>query len=236
MNVNATVPRFDGPGHHTIQQLHKQHKPTDATWPETTVAETATEPKQPGVIWNLLEGHYRGVADVRLRLNFQTELQAIHQQNTTAILDAGANSLISELASEIQNLAGVEPLAANIESSLELVDQLDSDLRRALADGADSQTSIEALRIASDDFLAAIGTLLAGEQEAPAPGEQTDSPDDVAYVDALRQRLDDIVDTHLNALQSSLAESGLPDPTPPHGNGVAFEKFMAIYRANQPSA
>ena len=55
-------------------------------------------------------------------------------------------------------------------------------------------------------------------------------------VDQLAQilsNLSSLIDGIFNDLQSSLLETGLPEPTRPNGNGVAFDKFLAIYRANQ---
>ncbi|MHC4216368.1 MAG: hypothetical protein ACYSWP_23700 [Planctomycetota bacterium] len=39
---------------------------------------------QRGVIRNLMEGHYKGVSDVRLRINFHEEITAIENQQLQA--------------------------------------------------------------------------------------------------------------------------------------------------------
>ena len=53
---------------------------------EQTKQIRSDESSQKGVIRNLQDGHFKGVADVRLRINFQAELNAIRQESGSALV------------------------------------------------------------------------------------------------------------------------------------------------------
>ena len=87
--------------------------PTEETVPEPPVSEPLSveeppieqeEEELPGVIRNLLEGHYTGVADVRLRINFADVLAAIEQEQVQA---AAAEQIDGMLATLGVTVAGV---------------------------------------------------------------------------------------------------------------------------------
>lgn len=63
-----------------------------------------------GVIRLLQEGHFKGVADVRLRINFFDELQAAGSARVARALQAGVDDLVSRLGD-----ASTGPLAALLE-------------------------------------------------------------------------------------------------------------------------
>lgn len=65
-----------------VSGIKKQEPVEDIVLPEEEIAPPAEETeKQPGVLRLLQEGHFKGVADVRLRINFYDELQALESQS-----------------------------------------------------------------------------------------------------------------------------------------------------------
>jgi hypothetical protein len=69
-----------------------------------------------GVIRNLLSGHYKGVADVRLRINFHDELQALttppptgEEPDVEPIGDPASGSAVSEEVISAEPVAGGAP-------------------------------------------------------------------------------------------------------------------------------
>lgn len=72
-----------------------------------------------GVIRLLQEGHFKGVADVRLRINFFDELQAAGTADAGRALDSGVQSLIDTLGDTTRG-----PLAALLETEGMTTDDL----------------------------------------------------------------------------------------------------------------
>lgn len=67
-------------------------------------AEADGDEGQPGVIRNLLSGHYKGVADVRLRINFYDELTALEQGGVAQAL-AEPSAALGEMTDQLAGLA-----------------------------------------------------------------------------------------------------------------------------------
>jgi len=71
--------------------------------------EPAIEPEEeelPGVIRNLLAGHYTGVSDVRLRINFADELAAIEQEQMQAAAAEQIDGMLVTVGATIAGLLG----------------------------------------------------------------------------------------------------------------------------------
>ena len=87
----------------------------EETQPEPPVTEPlsgeepAIEPEEeelPGVIRNLLAGHYTGVSDVRLRINFADELAAIEQEQIQAAAAEQIDGMLLTVGATIAGLLG----------------------------------------------------------------------------------------------------------------------------------
>ena len=76
----------------TVEQA-PQEQPQSIEIPEAT--EQQENEELPGVIRNLLEGHFTGVSDVRLRINHLEALQAFEQEQLQAIIEDNAGLLES---------------------------------------------------------------------------------------------------------------------------------------------
>ncbi|MFH2036520.1 MAG: hypothetical protein ABIJ45_08970 [Candidatus Zixiibacteriota bacterium] len=64
-----------------------------------------TEIKRKGVIRNLLEGHFKGVADVRLRINFAEEINEIDKQGADLVAVESIKGLSGILDTEIASIS-----------------------------------------------------------------------------------------------------------------------------------
>ncbi len=177
MNVHGV-----GQGQGIPPQVQGGRGKPEAQGVEASGTTQATE-KQPGVIRLLQEGHFRGVADARLRINFADELSALGQSNAaaavgdeiTAVLEAvdtvAAEFLATpDLSEEISG--GFVEIQATFEIEVTGFVKVFSD-----TGGGDTAQLIADIQGAFDDFIAAITTLLADHVETPAAeGGGTEGP------------------------------------------------------------
>ena len=111
---------------------------------EGTAASGSTRAK--GVLLRLQEGHFKGVADIRLRMNFHEEISAMENEKSALIAQAGIEDISGTIGSKIEEslqfegqdesvLAGITEahdnfnaslagITENISSANSLVDQL----------------------------------------------------------------------------------------------------------------
>ena len=77
------------------------------------------EEELPGVIRHLMEGHYEGVSDLRLRINFADVLAAIEQEQIQAAAAEQIDNLLGAIGVTIEGLLGTgeEPEATEGEST-----------------------------------------------------------------------------------------------------------------------
>ena len=252
---------------------------------EKTKQAESDELSPKGVIRNLQEGHFKGVADVRLRINFQAELMEIQRENGSALVGQTAVDATATIGSELESLISETPLDEQQTSAVkEAFNQFETDVANVIANISDPQSAFDDLQSNTDAFLATIKQLISNgpvtspseseiesgmkvddgvplENTAPidndsvivegkeneslpaveiAPASTEDVSETIEQatddVDRLTEPFDELVrqiNELFDNLQSSLLETGLPEPTNSNGNGVAFDKFMAIYRGNQ---
>ncbi len=243
--------------------------------------------KVPGVIRLLEAGHFKGVADVRLRINFFDELSDRAGQDGAAVAQQEVANLAETVGAAVGELVGALPAdEATEELVSELVGEFDAALLVAVeelpaGEGVDPDALAEAIQLAFGTLLERLTTLLAGESgesgESEPPGDvdaaallgkgaggttavaasdtvagesratdrsdsvtaNTVEPSDTAQepggdlpsaVDEALASLVAAFDQGLEDLLSAIHEAGqLPDPSPPSGNGGAYDKFLAIY-------
>jgi hypothetical protein len=63
-----------------------------------------------GVLRLLQEGHFKGVADVRLRINFHEEISALENERATQIAGEGLTTAVEDLKSQLEDLASTGDL------------------------------------------------------------------------------------------------------------------------------
>ena len=198
-----------------------------------------------GVLRLLEAGHFKGVAELQQRIRFHEELSSKTDADAAATFEAGAEDLLIDIRGEIKTIVrslaldetpldaaasdggSTEPLAS---SSLVLT--FEASVEEAIADATvDGTLDIES---ATADIQAAFDTMTASltalyESTLTVDGDTVTATDSTLLDDAIAS-LALVYEEAMAALLASVEESSeLEDPTPAPGNGVAFDKFLAIY-------
>jgi hypothetical protein len=130
---------------------------------------------QKGVLRLLQEGHFKGVADVRLRINFYEEFSAMAAAKAAQTMTTGTGELTAGVTAKAQELVsswGLDEGAQN--AANDLLAQFETAARTAVQESAsdgvvDATGLAEALRTAFDSFLAQLAAL------APLPADTVES-------------------------------------------------------------
>ena len=100
-----------------------QEQPQSSEIPEATEQPDNESTELTGVIRNLLEGHFKGVSDVRLRINHFEPLQAIEQEQLQAVIEDNAGLLesidqnLTELLNYTEDPTAPQETSADIASA-----------------------------------------------------------------------------------------------------------------------
>jgi hypothetical protein len=194
------------------------------------------EPRQTGALRLLQEGHFKGVADARLRINLHEEILALNQAGQAAVAREGGPELAAAVGTEIDALlaAGVLPEEASgqvsaafssfsveIEMRVEIFNEGSSSPGRL---AADLQTAFESLR----DILDPLLTALAGSEGIGGSASAGSSTDMSGFLG----KLANVFDEALTALMDKIeAIEIVPPVSDPSGKGVAFARFTDILAA-----
>ena len=195
-----------------------------------------------GVLRLLEEGHFKGVADVRLRINFHEELQKRSNDAAVERVAEGGAALVDDVVAAVTDPPGDEASTSNASA---LPDEMGeavgafqsaakSAIEEAVSAGSVDIASFEAtLRSAFDALVATLSpevdeTASASFNANPVPNESLQAPGE--GVTAPVADLINMFESGLSSLLDQIAgASALPEPAPPHGNGVAYERFLAQY-------
>jgi len=216
--------------------------------PEPQVEVPAADPPEPvetedsgqraeGVLRKLQEGHYKGVADVRLRINFHEEIAAAEAAAAASATSQAADDLTSAVNAELDELGTGEELtgdqSAGILEARETFNQAVSDTTAATP-GAEpiAGEGFGGLQEAFDSLVTALEAVLAGGAEGPlgetgpppAPAGPEETPPD-----PLQPLRDAFQAALVNVEAALIPQSSLPPLSQPMGNGVAYEKFLTMY-------
>lgn len=247
-----------------IARIQEQVKPRGASKSESLhsgapgatpnrpdVAPVAEEEAAKGVLRLLQEGHFHGVADVRLRINFAEELQGIAAGNVSGALKEGLTALQTEINSAIDAFAEGGTLSEDEVNTLRAAQSsFNSQVNNLLESDALTEEVFGELRTAFEDFLKGlmppeeneetpalipVGEIDDGvpaeviaETVPPTPLESAEEPAADPFSE-LRETLSGRFDQALSSLQESLEGLKLPPLSEPEGNGRAYEKFLATY-------
>ena len=219
MNIGG-IPGTTYPTAPTAQPTTTAPAEGEQTAPTT---ETAREKPVKGVVRLLQEGHFKGVADVRLRINFSQELADSAAAASGDLAEAQGDfdaGLQDSLAALTEDLAPAEEQAAQLS---ELGAALTTSVGDLFADFTDAQTDGPevlgtALQAEADNFAASVSTLLEIEGEAASLQ---------AFQESFTALLSDLANSLTQALQT------LPELSEPNGNGAAYAKFLEILEGMQ---
>lgn len=242
---------------------------------ESSVEQTSEDTETKGVLQNLLEGHFKGVSDVRLRINFFDELAAIEAGQLQAVAEENIDGVLQAVGAIVGTLAaegepteeppvelpleppvelpieppGEPPVEPTVEPTGELTPELLSDVLGLQETFAQTVNQLkddflaaetpsiaaldEGIQSAFDAFVAALESALAlapdtgdvtAEEATPATLES--EPGLEGFIVELRAAFDAAMDELIDAFGEVVV---LPELSEPSGNGVAYEKFLAIY-------
>jgi hypothetical protein len=193
----------------------------------------------------LQEGHFKGVADVRLRINFFDELMGIQQGKIQAAVDEAIPVLLDAVNGHLETLVAsgdlTEEQLAAVETAraafVAAVEQLSNDVAEGSL--ADQPSIIGGLESAFSSLVGALNSLdkeVAEPAEAPAASEgqvveegAQDVPSETDALQAFVEQLQMSFEAALEELREAISSTKLPELSEPSGNGVAFEKFLAMY-------
>lgn len=195
-----------------------------------------------GVIRLLQEGHFKGVADVRLRINFHDELAAIEAGELKNAAEGGINGVLEAVG------AGTEPLTSEAaEGEEEDLAELQDEFLQAVTAVKDEFMSAErpskdeliaGIEAAFEAFIEGLWELYPPAEEGvteTAEGEQEEGTEESgqeeggdigSYIAELEASFAAAMDELSAAMNGAYV---LPELSEPMGNGVAYEKFLAIY-------
>jgi hypothetical protein len=213
-----------------------------------------------GVIRLLQEGHFRGVSDVRLRINFFDELAAIEAGGLKAAAEEGINGILEAVSSGVGCLpkqsedaeGGGEGISELQGQFAQLVSETYEEFAAAEAPSADALISGVSTAFAA--FIEGLWSLYEPIEE-PVEEEGATGAGDGEEVAAVKAEGEENAEgleattaasegdwqSYIEGLESSFAAAMeelvtslngvqvLPALSEPNGNGVAYDKFLAIY-------
>ncbi|MHC4174651.1 MAG: hypothetical protein ACYTBX_02130 [Planctomycetota bacterium] len=264
-NLHGTDPEVEqGP-----DQTPEAGEPSEPTpiADESSVEQTSEDTDAEGVLRLLQEGHFKGVSDVRLRINFFDELAAIEAGQLQAVAEENVDGVLQAVGTVIGTMA--EEGGPAVESTPEVPAEvlgLQETFAQAVNQLKDDFLAAEVPSIAALDegiqsvFDAFVESLEAALAPAPDTGDLTaeeatpdDGGDEPADVDAAAEQGGEVTEPPATlesgpGLEGFIAElraafeaamdelieafgevAVLPELSEPSGNGVAYEKFLAIY-------
>ena len=180
--------------------------------PQSDIQNTDDTEDDKGVLRLLQEEHFKGVSDVRLRINFFEQLNAIEAGKLQAVAEQKVNAVLESVGGVVNSFLTKEdgPTEEQAASVLEF--------QEAFVQAVSEYNSepVADLNTAFEGFVKALET-----ESADAP----ELPWQIFIKD-----LQSAFTTATKELTQAFAEVRiLPELSEPNGNGVAYEKFLAIY-------
>jgi hypothetical protein len=219
-----------------VEEIPQDSPPTaqvdepSPTEPQSDIQNTDDIEDGKGVLRLLQEGHFKGVSDVRLRINFFEELNAIEAGKLQAVAEQKVNAVLESVGGVVTSFLEAEENGLTQEQIAGV-----SELQETFVQAASGYTNepVADLNNAFDDFVEALRNLFTlpaqtQEENTTTEAESPDAPE--LPWQTFIEDLQSAFTTTANELTQAFAEVQiLPELSEPNGNGVAFEKFLAIY-------
>ncbi len=141
-----------------------------------------------GVIRNLLDGHFKGVSDVRLRINFQEEIAALEAAKLAEATATGVAEITNTVSGEIETFLATDGLdeetIASITDSLNafISGETTTATLSASEESATTEDAIAKLRSDFDALIEALNSALIVIEESET--EETTEPEGVIELTA----------------------------------------------------
>jgi hypothetical protein len=219
-----------------VEEIPQESPPTaqidepSPTEPQSDIQNTDDTEDGKGVLRLLQEGHFKGVSDVRLRINFFEQLNAIEAGKLQAVAEQKVNAVLESVGGIVDTFLAAEENELTEEQTAGV-----SKLQESFVQAASGYTNepVTDLNNAFEDFVEALRdlftpTVLTQEENTTAETESEDAPE-LPWQTFIKD-LQFAFTTATNELTQAFAEVRiLPELSEPNGNGVAYEKFLAIY-------
>ena len=222
--------------------------------PSVESADEEIESEGKGVLRLLQEGHFKGVADIRLRINFHEQISAMEQKAQQQVIDSGVGELLQTINGEIGSFLETDGLSPETVVGIE---ELSSLLSTGIEENVSATSSqlISRLQTSFDEFVSGIEALSqppsVPDEEPPvidAPVDQSFAVEKTATVSVASSDAEPVASDEISPLQKFLTDitalfaselskleesimdfSLLPELSQPQGNGRAYDKFLAEY-------
>lgn len=197
--------------------------------PESDVQQVNDSEQSKGVLRLLQEGHFRGVADVRLRINFHDELSALETEKLQAAAEENISGVLESVGTVVNSfLEGENELT---EEQINGVSQLQEIFVQDVNENHSEPVAY--LKNAFEEFTEALRNLFAPPfttQEQDIISDTENSETTELPWQTFIEDLQSAFAAAKDELTKTLGEVQiLPELSEPNGNGVAYEKFLAIY-------
>lgn len=227
-----------------------------------TVEASQGKTGEKGVIRLLEAGHFKGVADVRLRINFYEELQQIASQEAEGLMESKGPELVNALDDKVQSLGIDNEFSDEVSGLMETFEGAVSSAVTGTKDGQfDVTAALGKIEKAFDDLFVELNKF------TPASGEVAvvNNTESVAAADAVSEVQEPIVTTTTDAPEGGNADAVSSDPftialgelqkwfgsemasiadlvtnstslsplSEARGNGKAYARFLETYNALQ---
>lgn len=191
-----------------------------------------------GVLRLIQEGHFRGVADARLRLNFQQELagadegetRSVFQQQLAQVSDqfvSLADALVpAELQTDTVAGAFADALAVFQENAAKALEKNDS------ANASSYAAILSGVQAAFDTFSGSVrGTFSAAIEDFDSRNAEAESTSESSFeIFDFMARLASTFSSTLNGLADrTTAAQHSPSPTTTSGDETSYDRFVAEY-------
>jgi len=213
--------------------------------------EKTGDPK--GVIRLLQQGHFKGVADIRLRINFHDKLAAVETAQLRTVADEKVANLAESVVPYIRDLVEKGQISEELADTLVegFTQKVNQSVEAFLAGQTPSKEALAGeLTSTFQAFVASLAAMTEQSGEAAVePAQQTEIVGEILQAVADEQVQDgtsaaeqspNITAAFGTALEQFLAALNnvriLPELSGPQGKGVAYQKFLDIYNELQAPA
>ena len=227
-----------------IQDLKKTIKGKEKN--SITYKDNQPEDSSTGAVRNLMEGHYRGVADVRLRINFYDQINQVATQKTIETVQTWSQEFVTFARGEQQVSDKLVEIPEQIENFIshfkealtEIINHVQdgkiepSAIVSAIRDAFEGPLKISSLEVAEEapSVDAPAAELLETSPTANQQEESSTIKSETQTIAVSLEHLINIFQEKLDDLEASLAQlSLLPPLSEPNGKGVAYERFLKMY-------
>jgi len=256
MNINAIQNQMINHKSFNHVQKSKESLPSvpDSVQAVSEAPETENSAEgQKGVIRLLQEGHFKGVADVRLRINFHDEISAIENEQLKSVADGEIDKFVNTITDFLksqelkdEDLTAISDTftAAAEKAKTDFLmeekpstDNLLGDLEAAFEDliaglnGLIPETVAEApVPVLAEEIVETVIDMVKEDEPAVVVSLAETEDNTATQIAQLIEELTSLFDAAEDGLTDTLGNtSALPELSEPNGKGGAFEKFLNIY-------